>query len=153
MWLIRSPLIMFIHQPIHVITCRCTILARAWDSYKWKYARHGIIVSYWCRRRRLTWWPAYQVIVCRPGRWLTFSGHCWNHIIFRRLTWWLSFVGNSWNETMCRSATLSSSLLKTNWRVLCAQGLSYCPIYHYHHLPLSSFPINPIYLSLSITYY
>ena len=36
---------------------------------------------------------------------------------------------------------------------LCAQRRSYFPIYHYHNLPSSSFPIVPIYLSLSITYY
>ena len=36
---------------------------------------------------------------------------------------------------------------------LCAQLRPYCPIYHYHNLPSSSFPIVSIYLSLSITYY
>ena len=36
---------------------------------------------------------------------------------------------------------------------LCAQHSTYFPIYHYHNLSSSSFPIVSIYLSLSITYY
>ena len=144
MWLIRRPIIMFIHQPIHVITWSCTILAHAWDSYKWKYVRHGIIVLYWCRRLRLTWWLACQVIVCRPGQWLTFSGHCWNHIIVRRLTRWLAFAGHSWNKQMCRSAVLSSSSFQKYWRVcvrIAAHIVLYIIIITYHrpHLPSSPF--------------
>ena len=135
MWLIRRPIIMFIHQPIHVITWSCTILAHAWDSYKWKYVRHGIIVLYWCRRLRLTWWLACQVIVCRPGQWLTFSGHCWNHIIVRRLTRWLTFAGHSWNETMCRSAALSLCCFKNIGVFVCTAPLIFS------YISLSSFTI------------
>ena len=54
------------------------------------------------------------------------------------------------NVTIRRSLVLLVSKILT---YLCAHRRSYCPIYHYHNLPSSSFPIVPMYLSLSITYY
>ena len=54
MLLIKSLLNPFIHQIIHVIIWCCTILACARNASKWNYFRHGIVVSYWCRRRRTT---------------------------------------------------------------------------------------------------
>ena len=142
MWLIKSLFNLFIHQPIYVITWCCTILARAWNSYKWKYISHGIIFTYWCRWRRLTQWLVCQVIVCRTGQWLAFSVHCWNHVIVCQLTRWLAYAGHSWNKIMWRSAALLSSLFQKYWRIcvrIAAHIVLYIIIIIYHrpHFPSS----------------